>query len=323
VRFFDREGDGHVPRRLDRERRQLEGMLADASDFLQIHLQHYVINPTLEGQGYPYNYLEAEHLRTALVASRKVRLALSGHYHPGTDLLCEEGCYFCTAPAFTLAPHPMTIYHLEGGQVRREVVATQTGPLTAGKPVVFVDRDGVLNAQESYSTGPENLTLIAGAADAVARLRSAGWAVVVVTNQSAIGLGYVTESTVCLVNDRLCQLLSEQAGSEAIPDAIVMNAGAGSRAVHPMWQDLSRAKPSPWMLEQAVKELGLRQDGAFLVGDRESDLSAARTFGATPVLVRTGAGRETESSLDLRKWAALDIFDDLSTAVAMILSREG
>jgi histidinol-phosphate phosphatase family protein len=320
VRFFDREAELHVPRRLGRERELLEAMLTDPTSLPQIHLQHYVITPQLEGD-WPYNYLEAKHLRGQLVGSGKVRLALSGHYHPGADLLCEDGTYFSTGPAFTLAPFRMSLYRIEQSEVQRQVLSVESAPLTAGKPVVFLDRDGVLNIQTSYRTGPEPLALIDGIAEAVASLRRAGWAVVVVTNQSAIGLGYVRASTVQLVNDRLCELLAEGAGPDAIPDAIVMSASAGSLAVHPKWQDVSDAKPNPSMLEEATRELGLMRGGAFMVGDRETDLLAGLAFGATPILVRTGAGRSTEATLSRQAWPDLCIVDDLRDAARQILGR--
>lgn len=319
VRFADVEGDDHVPRRLDRERHLLDAMLGDAESPPQIHLQHYVIAPELSGS-WPYTYLESAHLLAAIERSGKVVLSLSGHYHPGADVVVRGSCRFAVGAAFGVFPHTITIHRVREGAVTSEAIPLRERPVESGRPAVFLDRDGVILRAPRHRTGPAALDLVPGAAAAIAELRRAGCAVVVVSNQSAIGLGYVTRQTVEVVNDRMCELLAESAGEEAIPDAILFSAGAGDRAVHPKWADLSDAKPGAAMLEQATSILDLGPD-AWVVGDRSDDLMAARGFGAVPVLVCTGDGRTTYAEIDPSRWPDLIVEEDLARAVRRIATK--
>jgi D-glycero-D-manno-heptose 1,7-bisphosphate phosphatase len=183
---------------------------------------------------------------------------------------------------------------------------------------VFLDRDGVISSPESYRTGPDALELIPGSADAIARLRAAGLAVVVVSNQSAIGLGYVTRHIVEAVNDRMCELLARTAGEVGVPDAILFSVAAGEHAVHPKWAGQSDAESKRSMMEQATRALELGKP-AWVVGDRAQDLEAASAFGATPVLVRTGAGRTTQTEVDLRGFRNLIVLEDLAKVATHIV----
>lgn len=320
ARFCDREWEGHVPRRFDRERKLWMQMLSDVQSPPQIHLQHYVITPQVEGS-YPHNYFESEHLRNQTVASGQVLLSLSGHYHRGSDLIDVDGCCFAVCPAFCEFPHPFRLYTLEANRVSMRTFTLLEQPHGAGRPAVFLDRDGVINTVPRYSSGPVEMALIPGAARAILRLRRAGYAVVVITNQSAIGAGHVSHRVVEMVHERMCQLLVEETGDvHAQPDAIFYAGGAGDRAVHPTLADQSSMKPSPALLERASSLLGLHAAGAWMVGDRASDLQAGRAVGATPILVRTGFGAETEAALDQKAQGHVFVCDHLAAAVEHILT---
>lgn len=313
VRFCDREHEAHVPRRFDRERLLFLRSLEETDGPPQVHLQHYVITPELN-EGYPHTYLEGEELRGKTVASGHVRLSLSGHYHPGTDLISYGTTVFTAGPALAEFPHRYRLYDLTPEQVTMEEVALREQPCEAGRPVVFLDRDGVLNPQPFYRTGPEEMQLLPGVGEALRRLRRAGYALVVVSSQSAIGAGYVSDETVGAVMDRLGRLLQAE-GAEL--DAVYYSRGAGERAVHPSLAPREDSKPNPYYLFRAREELGVDLSRAFLIGDSRSDLEAAFRAGVTPILVRTGHGRITETQL-----AGLPpvlVADDLPAAVEGIV----
>jgi hypothetical protein len=105
----------NVPRRVAAERVRFEAALAAGDPRLQIHLQHYVITPRLD-EGWPHTYGDGESIRDSLVADPRVRLALSGHYHPGVGTFLEgdglTGTWFSVAPAFCEAPHPYLLHEL-------------------------------------------------------------------------------------------------------------------------------------------------------------------------------------------------------------------
>ena len=82
VTFHDEEVSRNVPQRLSEERERFHAILDDDDPTPQIHIQHYVVWPR-RNEGYPHTYAEADSMRERIVSSGKVRLVLSGHYHPG------------------------------------------------------------------------------------------------------------------------------------------------------------------------------------------------------------------------------------------------
>ena len=143
--------------------------------------------------------------------------------------------------------------------------------------LAILDRDGVLNVDVGYAHRPDQLVLVEGAARAVARLNAAGWAVAAVTNQSGVARGLYPESAVHLFHAALdAALAAKGARIDAYyycpfhPDATV---AAYRCADHP------DRKPNPGMLLRALADFGESPDRAFMVGDQESDLEAARRAG--------------------------------------------
>ena len=114
--FADAEGPDNVPRREGGEARRFAAALEDADRRPQIHLQHYLIAPRRD-EGYPHTYAGAEDMAARIEAAAKVRLVLSGHYHPGVEPFERAGTWYGVAPAFCEEPHPFRVYTLDGGTV--------------------------------------------------------------------------------------------------------------------------------------------------------------------------------------------------------------
>ncbi len=313
--FDDDEAVGNQPQRLDQQRRRFLEALDNPGPLPQIHKQHYVVWPELN-EGYPHSYTEAASLRDAIVESGAVRLVLCGHYHTGMPPLVKGDVNFAIAPAFCDAPHPYIIYHITDDAITA-TEQTASDATDQRSPVVFLDRDGTVTKAPSFSTGPDELELIDGAAEAIAAMRSAGFATVLVSNQSCVGLGYVTEQTVAEVNDHMERLLSEITPNAEMDG--VYCAYTHPRAALPKYRvdhDPER-KPAPGLLIRAAQELNLDLDRAYMIGDRPTDLEVGRAAGAKSVLVRTGGGVEAESQI-----CATDadfVADDLAQAVKWII----
>ncbi len=316
VRFCDREAEGHMPRRFATERDRWLAMLTDDSGLPQIHLQHYVVTPPLL-HGWPHSYAEGDDIARRTIASGKVRLSISGHYHDGTGLIRTHSTTFSTGPAFCIAPFPWRVYDVtdDGVSMTEHQLGREALPR---QRCVFLDRDGVINDLASYRTGAELMNLLPGAADAIRRLRDRDYAVVVLTGQSAIGYGYVPASIVHAVNDKMYRLLSEQG---AHVDALYYLKGGGKHAVLTQFADDSVTKTD--LMRRAAAELDLEPAGAWMAGDRWTDVNAALAGeDVTPILVRTGSGAEAEQSC-VAAAPGLHVADDLGGAVDYILATDG
>ncbi len=155
------------------------------------------------------------------------------------------------------------------------------------RPAVFLDRDGTLNEEVDYLHKPEDLVLIPGAAEAVARLNAAGIPVVVVTNQSGIGRGFYDWPDFSAVMGRMDDLLA-QAGARI--DAVYVSPhhekGQGDYAI----PDHPDRKPNPGMLTRAAETHGLDLARSWMVGDKDIDIQAGHRAGCRACMVRTGYG---------------------------------
>lgn len=156
-----------------------------------------------------------------------------------------------------------------------------------GRPALFLDRDGVLNVEIHRLHRAEEVSLIPGAAKAVAIVNGWGVPVVVVTNQAGIAHGLYDEQAMWSVHRRLDELL---AGEGAHIDGYF-------HCPHAPEASCSCRKPAPGLLLQAAGELNIDLSRSVLVGDKLSDLQAARSVGCRAFLVRTGYGRSVENEL--------------------------
>ncbi len=182
--------------------------------------------------------------------------------------------------------------------------------------MVFFDRDGTLNVERGYLRRVDDLELIPQAPEAIRRIHSAGWAAVLVTNQSGAARGYFSLAHIDALNDRLVGLLAAQGaalhGVYTCPHLPHSEGGVTS----PLAIDCACRKPLPGMAVRAAVELDLDLGLSVVIGDKAADIGLARAIGARAVLVRTGFGLET-----LRAGHAPDLVaDDVGDAVQQVLA---
>jgi D-glycero-D-manno-heptose 1,7-bisphosphate phosphatase len=184
---------------------------------------------------------------------------------------------------------------------------------------LFLDRDGTLIEDVGYLSAFEQMRLLPGAAAAIARANAAGHPVVVVTNQSGVARGHFTEAFARESGDHLRALLATHGaridGYHFAPD-------------HPQGRppnnvESALRKPGAGMVLAACRELGLEPSGAYMIGDKRSDVETGAHLGVIPVLVRTGSGRETERDLPA-DFAARGgrTFESLAEAIDWILAQD-
>jgi D-glycero-D-manno-heptose 1,7-bisphosphate phosphatase len=151
----------------------------------------------------------------------------------------------------------------------------------------FIDRDGTLTEEVGYVNHPKRLRLLPRSAEAIRRLNAAGLAAVVTTNQTGVARGYFSEEVLNAVNDELVSQLKREG---AHLDGIYVCPHHPTEGEPPFRARCDCRKPRPGLLRRAAAELGLDLAASTVVGDKPSDVLAARRVGARGVLVLTGYG---------------------------------
>ena len=155
------------------------------------------------------------------------------------------------------------------------------------RPAVFLDRDGTINEDVGYLDRLERLTLFPWSIDAVRLLNSAGFCVVVVTNQGGVATGFISERFVYAVHDVLTERFRR--GGARI-ERFYHCPHDPHASIEQYRRDCICRKPRPGLVLQAVDDLGLDPTRSFVVGDKWSDVAVADSIGATGILVKTGYG---------------------------------
>jgi histidinol-phosphate phosphatase family protein len=147
------------------------------------------------------------------------------------------------------------------------------------RPAVFLDRDGTIVHDVHYLARPEQLQLISGAAEAMARLAAAGLPLIVVTNQSGIGRGLFTEVDFTRITARLDELLAAA--------GVTLTATYHCPDTPEVPADQSCRKPGDRMHQRAARDHGLDLQQSFYIGDMWRDVAPAVTHEAMGILVPT------------------------------------
>jgi len=146
----------------------------------------------------------------------------------------------------------------------------------------FIDRDGTIIRDADYLADPERVELLPGAAEGMRRLTAAGYALVIVTNQSGIARGLYSEGDFQAVQQRLGQVLGE---AGVVVDAVF------HCPHHPDFTGpCDCRKPQLGMYRAAADRLGLDLAVSVYIGDRLKDVEPALATGGRGFLVLTGYG---------------------------------
>jgi histidinol-phosphate phosphatase family protein len=189
-----------------------------------------------------------------------------------------------------------------------ESLRRQTG-MSAPRAVVFLDRDGTINREVHHLSDPDQLELLPGAAEGMRALCSAGFKLVVVSNQSPIGRGMFTEDRLREINARLAEMLEAEG----------IGIAGWYWCPHAPWEGCTCRKPAPGMFWKARDEMGVILEESWMIGDRLADLNAGRQVGARTILVATGYG-ESEYALPERA-ACVDYFVPTLREAADVILR--
>ncbi len=178
------------------------------------------------------------------------------------------------------------------------------------KRVVFLDRDGVIiENRDDYCKAWEEAVFVPGAFEALRRLSASSRAIVIVTNQSAVGRGLLSLESAQAINTRLVKEISRRGGRIDAVYICPHHPDAGCRC----------RKPAAGMFFRAEKELGLTLEDAWMIGDAVTDIQAAQAIRARGILVCTGRGAAQAGRLG---GVECHIAADLRRAVDLILEQD-
>ncbi len=184
---------------------------------------------------------------------------------------------------------------------------------------LFLDRDGTVNVETGYPRDFSQIAIYPGSFEAIREARRAGFKVFIVTNQSGVGRGYLTEAELEKLHAGLAEALA--AGGAPV-DAIYYCPHHEQAGLGRYRTACECRKPAPGMALRAAREHDLDLSASYMVGDKIDDVKFGLAAGATPILVRTGYGRDSESKLAASGVAPAFVADGIGEAVAWILERE-
>ena len=177
--------------------------------------------------------------------------------------------------------------------------------------LVLLDRDGVINFDsENYIRSPEEWKPIPGSIKAIARLKRAGFKVVVCTNQSGIARGYYTACALSQIHSKMHTLLS----------AYSVKLDKVYYCPHAPGDGCDCRKPAPGMLLKALSDFPSPKAKTWFIGDSTRDMQAAIAANCQPILVRTGNGAMNEEPV--RALGINEIHDNLESATDWLLGAD-
>ncbi len=180
-------------------------------------------------------------------------------------------------------------------------------PQQQQRKAVFLDRDGTLIEEVNFLSRVDEMKLFSYTKDSLQDLKSAGFCLFVITNQSGIARGYFDKSAVHAIHEKL----QEEVGGifdgffhcPHLPDA-------GCRC----------RKPSPGMIIDAATQFDIDLAASWMIGDKTLDIETGRSAGTKSVLVQTGYGERAINALSFQPDL---VSKDLGEAVQEILRRAG
>lgn len=147
---------------------------------------------------------------------------------------------------------------------------------------VFLDRDNTLIEDPGYISGPDQVKLLPGVSNALTELRNMGYMLVVVTNQSAVARGIVTEKVLENIHQKMTTLLAHEG---AYLDKIYYCPYHPDGVVPKYRKESNLRKPQPGMILRAADELDIDIDNSWMVGNSPRDITAGLNAGCKTILI--------------------------------------
>lgn len=181
------------------------------------------------------------------------------------------------------------------------------------KPAIFLDRDGVIIENRAhYVRSWQDVEFLPGAIQALAGLAQTGFFIIIVTNQSAVGRGIITQAEAEEINKNMIGIIREHGGRI---DGLFM-------CPHAPEEQCSCRKPRPGLIHQAASELSIDLESSVMIGDALTDLEAGSRAGITDrILLRTGRGDDQVRLAESDQHKPFRVFDSLLHAADWLVNQ--
>jgi len=156
---------------------------------------------------------------------------------------------------------------------------------------IFLDRDGTINKEVDYLTKPEQIAFIKGTKKALQTFKELGFLNIIITNQSAVARGYLTEKNLNKIHSEFLRLSMHN--SKCLINDIFYCPYHKEGTVKQYAQDSFFRKPNPGLVLKASIKYNIDLNKSFLIGDSYTDMKCADIAGLKKILVLTGYGEDT------------------------------
>jgi D-glycero-D-manno-heptose 1,7-bisphosphate phosphatase len=174
-----------------------------------------------------------------------------------------------------------------------QTVETETDFEKMSDKAIFLNRDDTLIEDPGYISDPEQVRLLDGVPEALVQFRSLGYKLIVVTNQSGVAHGIVTEKALGEIHDRLKQLLADK---NAYLDRIYYCPYHPEGIIQKYRKESESRKPAPGMLLKAAEEMDIDLRQSWCIGNKGRDIEAGRRAGCKTMLIDLPPARQKQVS---------------------------
>ncbi|MDR2399142.1 MAG: D-glycero-beta-D-manno-heptose 1,7-bisphosphate 7-phosphatase [Endomicrobium sp.] len=179
-------------------------------------------------------------------------------------------------------------------------------------PATFLDRDGTVIFDKNYLSSPEQVKLYSYTADSINKLHTAGFKVIIVTNQSGVARGVFTEEDLQKIHEKFVSLLKK---ANAKVDAIYY-------CPHIDEDSCDCRKPKPGMVLKAAKDFNIDLKKSYTIGDTIRDYLLGYNSGGKGILVLTGHGKKQQAKIAQEKIKPMAVCKTLKEAVSLIIKND-
>ena len=176
----------------------------------------------------------------------------------------------------------------------------------------FLDRDGVINIDHGYLSKPEQFDFNPGVFDACKLIKDAGYAIIIVTNQSGIARGYFSEQAFLQLNNWMIEQFAQKGINI---DKVYYCPHHAKKGQGHYLLDCDCRKPKPGMLLKAKEAFDIDMANSVIVGDKVSDMEAGKSAG-----VRTGYLISSDYH-EVQQLEGVTVTDSLLSAVRHVIGK--